>query len=402
MTIGRLPPLFMVTLAVTLPGYSGQGVPAPSGGPTTLVTLPLDSEGLAVDRETGLLYTAEAPDPSGDCIVRRITRTGAMTVVGAVPKPSGTCAPRGLEFRSGRLYVADQGAGSSGWVFEMDPATGYATTFASDVPGANGIAFDSHGHLWITDGLRGLGRVYKRDAVTGAVAEVFRVPPVYNGTTLGGKLTVPTASGIGRQIINVPAGPQGEVRAVANGIAAVARYNEAVHEIGRGNPSSATLYVADTARGAIWAVSLDEDGQLAPGQTGCDPTLQENTLCEDVVFVAHPRLEGADGVWADSDGSLLVAANGRQALVRVGPHGEVTELFRNPVNSQLLRSSADTIEGNTHIFEYPTNPVIVPAIGREPSRICVANTDRPGRDNWPGVAGEIGGPGQNKGKISCF
>jgi hypothetical protein len=72
-------------------------------------------------------------------------------------------------------------------------------------------------------------------------------------------------------------------------------------------------------------------------------------------------------------------------------------------NSRLLRSSADTLEGNSHIFEYPTNPVIVPSHAWPHVRtICVSSTDRPGRDNWPGTVGEIGGPGQPKGKISCF
>jgi hypothetical protein len=375
-----------------------------SGAPTTLATLPLDSEGLAVDPGTGTLYTAEAPDSSGDCVVRSITMAGVVSFVGVVPKPlGGPCAPRGLEFRAGRLYISDQGTGANGWVFEMDPATGQATTFASGAAGANGIAFDSLGNLWITDGLRGLGRVYKRDAATGVVRELFRVPPVANGTTSGGRLSAPTASGIGRQIVNVPAGPQGEVRAVANGLAVVERYDPAARTVGEGQPRLATLYLADTARGAIWAVRLDEHGDLAPGQTGCDPTLQDQTLCEEALFVAHPRLEGADGMWAERDGTLWVAANARQALVRVDPRGNVTELFRNPVNAQLLRSSADTIEGNTHILEYPTNPVIVPAVGwRSSPAICVASTDRPGRDNWPGTVGEIGGPGQDKGKVSCF
>ncbi len=363
-----------------------------SGSPTTLVTLPSDSEGLTVDRATGMMYTAEAPDPSGECIVRSITTGGTVSWVGVVPRPlGGACAPRGLEFRSGRLYISDQGTGANGWVFEMDPATGQATTYASGVAGANGIAFDAHGNLWITDGLRGLGRVYRREAATGIVEEVFRVPPVANGTTYGGLLTVPTASGIGRQIMNVPAGPQGEVRAVANGIAVVERGRDA------------TLYVADTARGAVWAVHLDRQRDLDPGQLGCDPTLQDNTLCENALLVAHPRLEGADGMWADRDGSLWIAANARQAIVRVDRWGNVTEQFRNPVNSQLVRSSADTVDGNTHIFEYPTNPVIVHVPGWPVAwTLCVTSTDRPGRDNWPGTTGEIGGPGQDKGKVSCF
>jgi streptogramin lyase len=370
--------------------------------PTTLTTLPLDSEGLTVDPETQTLYTAEAPDASGECIVRRITMTGLVSIVGVLPKPSGPCAPRGLEFRPGHLYIADQGAGATGWVFDMDPATGLATVFAAGVPGANGIVLDSRGNLWITDSLRGFGRVYRRHATTGIVEEVFRVPPVANGTTYGGRLSVPNAFGIGRQIVYVPIGMNPEVKQVANGIAVVERSNDEGFAQGHGH-SMVTLYVADTARGAIWAARLDEKGNLAPGQTGCDPTLQDNTLCEDALFVAHPRLEGADGMVADRNGNLLITANSRQAIVRVDRWGGVTELFRNPFNTQLLRSSADTDEGNTHILEYPSNPVIVRgAGGPHTSTLCVTSTDRPPRDNWPGNVGEIGGPGQNKGKISCF
>ena len=245
--------------------------------------------------------------------MRSITLSGLVSIVGTVPKPAGPCAPRGLEFRGGRLYIADQGAGATGWVFEMDPVTGQAIVFAAGVPGANGIVFDSRGNLWITDSLRGFGRVYRREAATGVVEEVFRVPPVGNGTIYGGRLSVPNASGIGRQIVNLPVGIQAEVRQVANGIAVVERYSDAAHASGQGRPRPATLYVADTARGAIWAVRLDEDGDLAPGQTGCDPTLQDNTLCEDAVFVAHPRLEGADGMIADAHGTLWITANARQA-----------------------------------------------------------------------------------------
>jgi sugar lactone lactonase YvrE len=374
-----------------------------SAAPETLVTLPFDSEGLTVDPLRQTLYTAEAPDASGDCIVRRITMSGAATVVGVIPKPlGGACGPRGLEFRDGNLYIADQGTGPNGWVFEMDPVTGQAAVFAAGVPGANGIVFDSLGNLWITDSLRGLGRVYRRQAGTGLVEEVFRVPPVGNGTLYGGLLTIPTASGIGRQVVNLPVGIQPEVKQVANGIAVVERYGDAVHAIGLGQPALATLYVADTARGAIWAVQLDEHGDLVPGQTGCNPTLQDNTLCEDAVFVAHPRLEGADGMIVDADGSLWITANSRQGIVRVDRWRNVTELFRNPLNSQLLRSSADTAEGNRHILEYPSNPVFVP-LGRAGARtLCVTSIDRSTRDNWPGTAGEIGGPGQNRGKVSCF
>lgn len=384
-------------------GRSSQASGSFAAVPTTLTTLPLDSEGLTVDPDTGLLYSAEAPNPAGDCIVRSITLSGVVSVVGLVPKPSGTCAPRGLEYRNGRLYIADQGAGNTGSIFEMDPATGQAVTFATGVPGANGIVFDSKGNLWITDSLRGFGRVYKRDAATGAVSEAFRVPPVGNGTAYGGRLTIPNAFGSARQIVYQPAGTQPEVKQAANGIAVLERYHEDAETVRQGPPLLATIYIADTARGIIWNARLDSRGDLEPGQVGCDPTLQANTLCEDAVFVAHPRLEGADGIWADSEGNLWVAANSRQGIVRVDRTGGVTEFFRNPLNSLLLRSSADAVEDNAHILEYPSNPVIVPASGPFGTpTLCVANIDRGPRDNWPPSAGEIGGPGQDKGKISCF
>jgi sugar lactone lactonase YvrE len=360
--------------------------------PTTLATFPYDSEGLTVDPATSTLYVAESPDSAGDCNVRSISMSGVVTAIGIVPRISAAaCAPRGLEFRDGALYIADQGAGDVGWVFRMDPATGQADIFASGVPGANGIAFDGHGHLWITDSLRGFGRVYRRHRATGVVEEILRVPPVANGTAYGGLVSAPSSSGIGRQTVHVPPGIQPEVKQAANGVAIV----------GRG--AAATLYIADTARGALWAATLDERGDLIPGQTGCNASLQPDTLCEDAVFVQHPRLEGADGMWVDQDGSLWVAANSRQGIVRVDRQGRVTEVFRNPLNSQLLRSSADTPAGDTHILEYPTNPVIVPAIGSPYGRrLCVTSSDRPGRDNWPGTVGEIGGPGRPKGKVSCF
>jgi hypothetical protein len=238
----------ILLLSAGLSVRAGSDVYAPkkaafSPVPTTLVTLPLDSEGLIVDPDTGVLYTAEAPNPAGDCIVRSVTLSGVVQVVGVLPKPAPPCAPRGLEFRNGRLYIADQGAGATGWIFEMDPATGQSTIVASGMAGANGIVFDSHGNLWITDSLRGFGRVYRWDAITGAVSEAFRVPPVGNGTVYGGKMTTPTTLGIGRQIANLPAGMQSEVRQVANGIAVLERYSDDAEEVRRGRPLRATLYV---------------------------------------------------------------------------------------------------------------------------------------------------------------
>lgn len=80
---------------------------------------------------------------------------------------------------------------------------------------------------------------------------------------------------------------------------------------------------------------------------------------------------------------------------------KVVEVFRNPVNAGLLRNSADTAAGNTHILEFPTSPFITGKV------FCTSMSDGNRRDNSPRSAGEVNGgataDGVNRlGKISCM
>jgi len=148
------------------------------------------------------------------------------------------------------------------------------------------------------------------------------------------------------------------------------------------------LYVADTARGAIWKVKLRADKKvLSP--MGCDTTFTPNTLCLTNVLVAHPILEGADGIVLDAAGGIWVDANERNAIGYVANNGNVSEVFRNPVDGTTLLRNAGPLET-------PTSPVLVG------HKFCTANSDGNRRDNSPSAAGEIGGTGQPKGKISCI
>jgi sugar lactone lactonase YvrE len=109
----------------------------------------------------------------------------------------------------------------------------------------------------------------------------------------------------------------------------------------------------------------------------------------DNVFVQHPQLEGADGIALDAGGNIWVAANERNALVVVRADGSVVEAFRNPVDpTTKLR--------NVGPLETPTSPFLLNNI------LCTANSDGNRRDNSPSTAGELGGTGQPKGKISCM
>ena len=92
--------------------------------------------------------------------------------------------------------------------------------------------------------------------------------------------------------------------------------------------SDGDLLVADTARGAIWHVAIDHKGRVK-SPTGCDTTFTSNTLCLDNVLVAHPFLEGVDGIVLDRRDNIIGAVNERNAIVVVTGDRTV-ELFRNP------------------------------------------------------------------------
>ena len=92
------------------------------------------------------------------------------------------------------------------------------------------------------------------------------------------------------------------------------------------------LFNIDTARGALWKIEFDRHGNLK-SPTGCDTTFTANTLCLSNIFVAHPILEGGDGIALDREENIWVDANERNAVAVVTREGKVFEIFRNPVNS---------------------------------------------------------------------
>lgn len=365
--------------AVALPAFADE---LPQNATfTTLVVTPLAIEGLTGDAQGNLYTTGRAASPM-PCPVWKIDASNPTLVqVGAIPNSPGACNPSGITFDEyGNLYVADANMGGVVWQLTRNTDGTFnspATPFASGVPGTNGIAFDRDGNLWTGDGTTSQGRVW-RIASTGGICEpsfagceeVFRIQPMAN------------SKGVGREArtLQPPPGQPNAQNLVANGVA----FDEA------GN-----LYVADTARGAIWKVRFDAHGALR-SRTGCDSTFTANTLCLENILVAHPLLEGSDGIALDRAGNIWADANERNAIIVVERDGRVTEVFRNPVNSAGLRNSADPALGNNHILELPTSPLL---LGK---RFCTANSDGNRRDNSPNSAGEVSPSGAAKGKISCM
>jgi sugar lactone lactonase YvrE len=334
---------------------------------STLITTPLAIEGLTNDNQGNLYTPARGGSP---CPVYRVNIANpSLVVVGNIPAP---CSPSGLAFnRAGRLFVSQGNTVVSFIPNSVSPPT--ATVFASGVNGTNGLAFDRAGNLWTGDGTTGLGRVWKISPA-GLVTEMFRVQPMVNVVPT---FTVPatpdplTFSGVGRDVRTVPTGNSQPL--VANGLAF---------------DKDGNLFIADTARGAIWKVSFTSSGAVA-SKTGCDTTFTSNTLCLENVFVAHPLLDGADGIALDEAGNIWVSANERNAIAVVTDTGEVTEVFRNAPN-------ATTQLRNVGPLESPASPFLS---GRT---LCTSNSDGNRRDNSPNTAGEITPAGPNRGKISCM
>ena len=369
---------------------------------TTLITTPRALEGLTGDNH-GNLYVGGSGTAS--CPVWKINlNKPTLTTVGFILPTSAplTCGFAGITFNDiGDLFVAD-GAGAR--IFSFTPNAANPPTvsvpFASGTPGANGLAFDDTGNLWASDGTTGQGRVWK---ITGLGAnctstpainclEVFRIQPMSNEVNL-----VAGVGGVGRDIRALPPGTITVTPTTRN--AANTAGSQPIVANGLAFNKQGDLFNIDTARGALWKVEFDRNGNLQ-SPTGCDTTFTSNTLCLSNIFVAHPILEGGDGIALDVAGNIWVDANERNAVAAVTKDGRVSEVFRNPVNSVNRRNSADTVEGNTHILEFPTSPFLSGKI------FCTSMSDGDRRDNSPRSEGEIDASGntvgKGLGKISCM
>jgi len=189
----------------------------------------------------------------------------------------------------------------------LDPDNpGIAQTFATETEGANGIGFDKNGYLFVSGGRN--GRIY-RTGTEGGRAEVFAQIALHTRVLPDGKT---------------------EQALTANGIIF--------------DKQGTTLYIADTARGAIWKLAIGADGRA--GQ----PALMTQSAL----------LEGADGPAFDPQGNLWVAANERNAVVLVQPDGRVFDVQKNDSKGPL---------------EFPTSVVFIEATA------YVSNFDTPRRDN---------------------
>ena len=141
---------------------------------TTVHTNTLGLEGLTADTAaTSTRPRATRPDRARSC--------GCPRAAGR-PRPSGRSRRRAARPASRSTATASCSSPTATEIHRLRPSASSpptATVFATGVPGANGVAFDRRGDLWVSDGGTGQGRVW-RIGDDGAPHEVFRVQPMVN------------------------------------------------------------------------------------------------------------------------------------------------------------------------------------------------------------------------------
>lgn len=264
----------------------------PSSGDATVVveSITADRQGRLYvgDRVTGNLWQIDAQAGSKAVVAAVASRQiNDMALV----KPD----PAGMVFDAqGNLLIASATFAEVVRVSaaDLNPASpGRARTFATGVAGANALALDAQGRLYVSGGASG---------------NIYRVGPDGGAAEVVAKIDTFTRA--------VP--PDGFMQAVvANGLALDA---------------SGALLVADTARGAIWKIAIASDGQASAPST----------------MIASPMLEGIDGISFDPAGMLWGAVNEQNELVTIAG-GQVKQMFKNDSNGPLEYPAAIVFSGTS-------------------------------------------------------
>jgi len=355
--------------------------PQPEAGDfETIAFFTQNVEGLTADSE-GYLYTVGrggSVEYPGYNLVWRVdpkNPSEAPVIVGLVPIAPNNLYGWGLAFDlAGDLYI---GTGNRttpggiptnyGYIYKLtlnpDAATPpIAVPYTSlagvgEVPGANGLAFDKKGDLWITDCINEQGRIWKIETSVGGhtAIEQFRVPTL-------GTYTPQLYSGLQPNTYGQPAAQVLPYAIVANGAAF--------------NPKG-DLFVSDTTRGRIWKVEFDDDRNII------SPMLPDtNILDESNIFAESVLLAGADGIALDVVGNIWVTANARNAITVVTKNGEVRPIFQNPTNPGQTKTPTSN-PSNLGPLQFPSSPFI---LGKE---LYITNSDSGRGDDYPPGGGEI-------------
>jgi sugar lactone lactonase YvrE len=230
---------------------------------------------------------------------------------------------------TGRLYTSDL---DSRRLFRITPGTGQVEVLGTLPQSATGMAFDSSGNLYLASGANVLrigasalttGQVATSDVVTFATG-VTGANGLAFGTT--GKLYV---SGAATGNIYIVAS-DGVTSTLVSGLKSE-RQDQQISTNGLAFGPDQKLYSSNTGTGAIDHITLKTDGTMESMER----------------FVTDPLLLGADGITFASNGDLYVAANERNAIVRVTQDGKVSDVAANDNKGPLEFPASPAFSGTS-------------------------------------------------------
>lgn len=231
---------------------------------------------------------------------------------------------------TGRLYTSDL---DSRRLFRITPSTGTTETLGTLPRTATGMAFDAAGNLYFASGdvILRIGST----ALGGSQIAASDVVTFATGVTGANGL----AFGPDAKQLYVSGGASGNIYIVAtDGVTSTLvsglkseRQDQQISTNGLAFGPDQKLYSSNTGTGAIDRITLKSDGTMDSMER----------------FVTDPLLLGADGITFASNGDLYVAANERNAIVRVTQDGKVSDVASNDNNGPLEFPASPAFSGTS-------------------------------------------------------
>lgn len=257
-------------------------------------------EGLLIDGTTAYVGIA----PTGK-VVKISLPDGGVTNFGAIATfPMMGANALGLaRDKAGAIYVGASGDGVTfqPGIYKIAAAGGNAFLFAQNMnmKFPNGLVFDANGDLFVTDSMS--GTIFK------IASNGLNVAEWKKDALLAGDVASACATGLG-----FPLG--------ANGLAL----------------SNGVFYVTNTDKASIIKIPVNADGTAGAAEVLAGPDCA--------------TLKGPDGVTVDEDGSLIVAANSQNTILRVGMDGKSTVLTSGSPLQFPASVAIATVAGARSVF----------------------------------------------------
>ena len=326
---------------------------------TTQAITPLAIEGLTAD-DAGNLYTTGRATLRAVCPVWQITgATLPWSATSRTPRPRRAIR-RALHLTRMATCTLPTAARRrrSGSSRQMPSRLLVAVASQPACRERTGSAFDADGNLWTGDGVTGLGRVWRIQPAGGACEpafsgciEAFRIQPMAN------------TAGVGRsngtlQPGNPTPNPQ---PLVANGLAFT---------------PNGDLYIADTARGAIWKVEFHRRGELraAPAATPPSPPTRFAWTTSSSRIRSSKAPTASRSTARATSGTPPTSATPSCRSRRTATSIEV---FRNPVDPATLEELQPNDAGNPAFSSCPRARCWSARSSAPPIRTATGATTRP-------------------------